>query len=159
MAELGFRSVLLLLLPLLLLTSGFSHHSQAAKLNIPKVLLPLARSTKINFTLEATEGCYRWSSNRPEVASVESVDMDERQCSQRAVLQARSTQLSRLTSIILAEDVVTGQVLRCDAIVDVISEIQIVSTTRELHLEDSPLELMIHALDSEGGGTNFYTHR
>ncbi|MCI4387096.1 hypothetical protein PGIGA_G00070160 [Pangasianodon gigas] len=150
MAELGFRSVLLLLLPLLLLTSGFSHHSHAAKLNIPKVLLPLARSTKINFTLEATEGCYRWSSNRPEVASVESVDMDERQCSQRAVLQARSTQLSRLTSIILAEDVVTGQVLRCDAIVDVISEIQIVSTTRELHLEDSPLELMIHALDSEG---------
>uniref|UniRef100_A0A8C7WMJ7 Nucleoporin 210 n=1 Tax=Oryzias sinensis TaxID=183150 RepID=A0A8C7WMJ7_9TELE len=45
---------------------------------------------------------------------------------------------------------VTGQVLRCDAIVDVISEIQIVSTTRELHLEDSPLELKIHALDSEG---------
>lgn len=45
---------------------------------------------------------------------------------------------------------VTGQVLRCDAIVDIISEIQIVSTTRELHLEDSPLELKIHALDSEG---------
>uniref|UniRef100_A0A672RXZ7 Nucleoporin 210 n=1 Tax=Sinocyclocheilus grahami TaxID=75366 RepID=A0A672RXZ7_SINGR len=45
---------------------------------------------------------------------------------------------------------VTGQVLRCDAIVDVISEIQIESTTRELHLEDSPLELKIHALDSEG---------
>lgn len=46
---------------------------------------------------------------------------------------------------------VTGQVLRCDAIVDIISDIQIVSTTRELHLEDSPLELKIHALDSEGG--------
>lgn len=34
--------------------------SASSKLNIPKVLLPLARSTKINFTLEATEGCYRW---------------------------------------------------------------------------------------------------
>lgn len=45
---------------------------------------------------------------------------------------------------------VTGQVLRCDAIVDIISDILIVSTTRELHLEDSPLELKIHALDSEG---------
>ncbi|CDQ77048.1 unnamed protein product [Oncorhynchus mykiss] len=45
---------------------------------------------------------------------------------------------------------VRGQVLCCDAIVDVISEIQIVSTTRELHLEDSPLELKIYALDSEG---------
>ncbi|XP_060793096.1 nuclear pore membrane glycoprotein 210 [Neoarius graeffei] len=146
MAEFCFRCVFLLLV----LISGCSDCCQAAKLNIPKVLLPLARSTRINFTLEATEGCYRWSSNRPEVASVESVDVDERQCSQRAVLQARSTQPSRLTSIILAEDVVTGQVLRCDAIVDVISEIQIVSTTRELHLEDSPLKLMIHALDSEG---------
>ncbi|TRY98562.1 hypothetical protein DNTS_005269, partial [Danionella cerebrum] len=132
---------------LLLLTCGLRH---AAKLNIPKVLLPLTRSTKINFTLEATEGCYRWSSNRPEVASVEPLEVEERQCSQRAVLQARSSQPSRLTSIILAEDVLTGQVLRCDAIVDVISEIQIVSTTRELHLEDSPLELKIHALDSEG---------
>ncbi|XP_031421461.1 nuclear pore membrane glycoprotein 210 [Clupea harengus] len=124
--------------------------SASSKLNIPKVLLPLARSTRINFTLEATEGCYRWSSNRPEVASIEALDADERQCSQKAVLQARSTQHSRLTSIILAEDILTGQVLRCDAIVDVINEIQIVSTTRELHLEDSPLALKIHAIDSEG---------
>uniref|UniRef100_A0A8C2GK98 Nucleoporin 210 n=1 Tax=Cyprinus carpio TaxID=7962 RepID=A0A8C2GK98_CYPCA len=136
---------------LFILTSAFiCSLTDSAKLNIPKVLLPLARSTKINFTLEATEGCYRWSSNRPEVASIEAVDVDERQCSHKAVVQARSTQPSRLTSIILAEDILTGQVLRCDAIVDVISEIQIESTTRELHLEDSPLELKIHALDSEG---------
>ncbi|NWI14714.1 PO210 protein, partial [Crypturellus soui] len=44
----------------------------------------------------------------------------------------------------------TGQVLRCDAIVDIIHAIQIVSTTRELYLEDSPLKLKIQALDSEG---------
>ncbi|KAJ8016202.1 hypothetical protein DPEC_G00004740 [Dallia pectoralis] len=135
---------------LLLMTSSIET-TRGSKLNIPKVLLPLARSTRINFTLEASEGCYRWSSTRPEVASIEAVEQDNsRQCSQMAVLQARSTQPSRLTSIILAEDVVTGQVLRCDAIVDIVSEIQIVSTTRELHLEDSPLELKIHALDSEG---------
>uniref|UniRef100_A0A7N8YDB4 Nucleoporin 210 n=1 Tax=Mastacembelus armatus TaxID=205130 RepID=A0A7N8YDB4_9TELE len=91
------------------------------------------------------------SSTRPEVASIQVLDEDSsRGCSSRAVLQALSTQPSRLTSIILAEDVVTGQVLRCDAIVDIISDIQIVSTTRELHLEDSPLALKIHALDSEG---------
>ncbi|NWU82500.1 PO210 protein, partial [Onychorhynchus coronatus] len=44
----------------------------------------------------------------------------------------------------------TGQVLCCDAIVDLIHGIQIVSTTRELYLEDSPLQLKILALDSEG---------
>lgn len=125
--------------------------TRASKLNIPKVLLPLARSTRINFTLEATQGCYRWSSTRPEVASIEAVGADgSRDCSQSAVLQAFSTQPSRLTSIILAQDVVTGHVLRCDAIVDIISEIRVVSTTRELHLEDSPLALKIHAFDSEG---------
>lgn len=161
-----------------------------SKLNIPKVLLPLARSTKINFTLETTEGCYRWwvkhpqchisqqntwqstlynevwgvgtlnpirsyyvsflfvhffntrlenvnpveklltwrsscnlsniwlrpwgvcmvmffrTSTRPEVASIQAVDEDKSKgCSSKAVLQAMSTQPSRLTSIILAEDV------------------------------------------------------
>ncbi|XP_067383479.1 nuclear pore membrane glycoprotein 210 isoform X2 [Channa argus] len=140
---------LLVLVFILLIT--VTQVNGTSKLNIPKVLLPLARSTRINFTLETTEGCYRWSSTRPEVASIQAVDEESsRGCSRKAVLQALSTQPSRLTSIILAEDVVTGQVLRCDAIVDIISEIQIVSTTRELHLEDSPLELKIHALDSEG---------
>lgn len=139
---------LLLLALLVLLALGPS--AAAAKLNIPKVLLPFTRATRVNFTLEASEGCYRWSSTRPEVASIEPVGPDERQCSQKAVVQARLSQPARLTSIIFAEDITTGQVLRCDAIVDLIHGIQIVSTTRELYLEDSPLELKIQALDSEG---------
>uniref|UniRef100_A0A8B9GDC4 Nucleoporin 210 n=1 Tax=Amazona collaria TaxID=241587 RepID=A0A8B9GDC4_9PSIT len=118
----------------------------SSKLNIPKVLLPFTRGTPVNFTLEASEGCYRWSSTRPEVASIELINQDERQCSQKALVQARSSQPTRLTSIIFAEDIM----LRCDAIVDTIHGIQIVSTTRELYLEDSPLELKIQALDSEG---------
>ncbi|XP_075407010.1 nuclear pore membrane glycoprotein 210 [Tenrec ecaudatus] len=122
----------------------------ASKLNIPKVLLPFTRATRVNFTLEASEGCYRWSSTRPEVASIEPLGLGEQQCSQKAVVQARLSQPTRLTSIIFAEDVTTGQVLRCDAIVDLIHGIRVVSTTRELYLEDSPLELKIQALDSEG---------
>ncbi|XP_066469901.1 nuclear pore membrane glycoprotein 210 [Tiliqua scincoides] len=121
-----------------------------SRLNIPKVLLPFARSTRINFTLEASEGCYRWSSTRPEVASIEAIVHNNDQCSQKAVVQAQSSQPTRLTSIILAEDVMTGQVLRCDAITDLIHDLHIVSTTKELYLEDSPLQLKIQALDSEG---------
>ncbi|NWI37641.1 PO210 protein, partial [Ptilorrhoa leucosticta] len=90
------------------------------------------------------------SSTRPEVASIEPLGQDGCRCSQRALVQARSSQPTRLTTIISAEDTLTGQVLRCDAIVDLIHGIQVVSTTRELYLEDSPLELKIHALDSEG---------
>ncbi|KAB1264617.1 Nuclear pore membrane glycoprotein 210 [Camelus dromedarius] len=92
----------------------------------------------------------RRSSTRPEVASIEPLGPGEQQCSRKAVVQARLSQPARLTSIIFAEDITTGQVLRCDAIVDLIHGIQIVSTTRELYLEDSPLELKIQALDSEG---------
>ncbi|XP_012587534.1 PREDICTED: nuclear pore membrane glycoprotein 210 [Condylura cristata] len=98
---------------------------------------------------QSLPSCCR-SSTRPEVASIEPLGPDEQQCSQKAVVQARLSQPARLTSIIFAEDVTTGQVLRCDAIVDLIHGIQIVSTTRELYLEDSPLELKIQALDSEG---------
>ncbi|XP_039564493.1 nuclear pore membrane glycoprotein 210 [Passer montanus] len=133
-------------LPLLLLL----HLAASSKLNTPKVLLPFTRGTRVNFTLEASEGCYRWSSTRPEVASIEPLGPAGCRCSQRALVQARSSQPTRLTAIISAEDTLTGQVLRCDAIVDLIHGIQVVSTTRELYLEDSPLELKIHALDSEG---------
>uniref|UniRef100_A0A8C3UCH4 Nucleoporin 210 n=1 Tax=Catharus ustulatus TaxID=91951 RepID=A0A8C3UCH4_CATUS len=133
-------------LPLLILL----HLAASSKLNTPKVLLPFTRGTRVNFTLEASEGCYRWSSTRPEVASIEPLGQDGCRCSQRALVQARSSQPMRLTAIISAEDTLTGQVLRCDAIVDLIHGIQVVSTTRELYLEDSPLELKIHALDSEG---------
>ncbi|XP_073087206.1 nuclear pore membrane glycoprotein 210 isoform X1 [Manis javanica] len=139
--------------PLLFALSGLlalGPTAAAAKLNIPKVLLPFTRATRVNFTLEASEGCYRWSSTRPEVASIEPLGPSEQQCSRQAVVQARLSQPARLTSIIFAEDITTGQVLRCDAIVDLIHGIQIVSTTRELYLEDSPLELKIQALDSEG---------
>ncbi|XP_045407447.1 nuclear pore membrane glycoprotein 210 isoform X2 [Lemur catta] len=147
MAARAWEPPLLLALSLLL---ALGPPAAVAKLNIPKVLLPFTRATRVNFTLEASEGCYRWSSTRPEVASIEPLGLAEQQCSQKAVVQARLTQPARLTSIIFAEDVTSGQVLRCDAIVDLIHGIQIVSTTRELYLEDSPLELKIQALDSEG---------
>ncbi|XP_072928260.1 nuclear pore membrane glycoprotein 210 [Hemitrygon akajei] len=124
--------------------------SEASKLNIPKVLLPFARSTTVNFTLEAAEGCYKWWSTRPDVASIEPLNPSDQQCSQNAVVFSRASQPARLTSIIFAEEIAFGRVLRCDVIVDVISRIEIVSTTRELYLEDSPLKLRITALDSEG---------
>nr|XP_041573643.1 nuclear pore membrane glycoprotein 210-like [Taeniopygia guttata] len=132
-------------LPLLLL-----HLAAFSRLNTAKVPLPFTRGTRVNFTLEASEGCCCWSSTRPEAASIEPLGPAGCLCSQRALVQARSSQPTRLTTIISAEDTLTGQVLRCDAIVDLIHGIQVVSTMRELYLEDSPLELKIHALDSEG---------
>lgn len=59
MAAARGRGLPLLLLALsVLLALGLT--AAAAKLNIPKVLLPFTRATRVNFTLEASEGCYRW---------------------------------------------------------------------------------------------------
>lgn len=44
----------------------------------------------------------------------------------------------------------TDHELRCDVRVDVINSIEIVSRTRELYVDDAPLELMVRALDAEG---------
>lgn len=46
--------------------------------------------------------------------------------------------------------VVTDRELRCDVKVDVIDSIEIVSRTRELYVDDAPLELMAQALDAAG---------
>eukprot|EP00058_Branchiostoma_floridae_P022277 XP_002607767.1 hypothetical protein BRAFLDRAFT_82784 [Branchiostoma floridae] len=124
--------------------------SFASKLNAPKVLLPYYSTVATNFTLEASDGCFTWRSTRPEVATVQIVPVHHgKECSNKAVVTAVSTQPNKLTSIILAEEQETGQMLRCDVIVDRIHSITVETTTRELYLEDSPESFEIKALDDE----------
>ncbi|XP_041094848.1 nuclear pore membrane glycoprotein 210-like isoform X2 [Polyodon spathula] len=124
--------------------------AETSKLNAPKLLLPYSAAAKVNFTLEAEEGCYAWRSSRVAAVLVEPVFVNGTPCSRSAVVSALSTQPSRLASGIVAEEMVTGRVLRCSVVVDVICSIEIVSTTRELYVDDSPLELSVRALDQEG---------
>uniref|UniRef100_A0A4W3IMQ7 Nucleoporin 210 like n=1 Tax=Callorhinchus milii TaxID=7868 RepID=A0A4W3IMQ7_CALMI len=107
---------------------------------LPSILLPYSHASVL---------CYRYST-RPDVATIEPEYKNGTDCSQAALISARSTQPVRLTSIIIAEETVTGQILRCDTMVDVISQIEILSTTRELYVDDSLLKLTVRALDEEG---------
>ncbi|KAM7318407.1 hypothetical protein ACRRTK_023144 [Alexandromys fortis] len=123
----------------------------ANKLNVPQVLLPFSREPgRVPFLLEAQRGCYSWHSTHHDVVTIEPSYENGTSCSQRAVLVAESTQPIRLSSIILAREVVTDHELRCDVKVDVIDSIEIVSRTRELYVDDAPLELMVRALDAQG---------
>uniref|UniRef100_A0A8C4R6Z5 Uncharacterized protein n=1 Tax=Eptatretus burgeri TaxID=7764 RepID=A0A8C4R6Z5_EPTBU len=95
----------------------------------------------------------RRRSTRPETVTVEpfwTLDDRGQDCSKTALVTARSSHASRQMAIVFAEETVTGWLLRCDVIIDVISGIQVSSTTRELYLEDSPLKLSIRAFDREG---------
>ena len=55
-----------------------------------------------------------------------------------------------MTSIILAKEIKTDKLIRCDVIVDKIDSIRIKHTTTHLYLEDSPECFTVEALDTEG---------
>uniref|UniRef100_H0WM32 Nucleoporin 210 like n=1 Tax=Otolemur garnettii TaxID=30611 RepID=H0WM32_OTOGA len=150
-ASRGFGLLFSLSLHRLLLMLLFLLEILANKLNVPQVLLPFGREPgRVPFLLEAQRGCYTWHSTHHDAVTVEPLYENGTLCSQRAVLIAESTQPIRLSSIILAREIVTDHELRCDVKVDVIDSIEIVSRSRELYVDDSPLELMVTALDAEG---------
>ncbi|BFZ03901.1 hypothetical protein BsWGS_06940 [Bradybaena similaris] len=142
--------------------SSFLQHFvsvHSAKLNAPKVLLPFYSSVVVNYTLEVqyspedaqTENtCYQWRSSRPDVADVHLVNSRDGTCSQVAIISAVSRTTHQVTTVIVAENKETGEVLRSNVNVGEIVHLQIQTTTRSLFLEDTPEELIAQAVDSEG---------
>lgn len=57
---------------------------------------------------------------------------------------------SRTTAIVLAEDLATGEVLRCNVILDAIDALAVRTTTRELYLEEAPEQFELSAHDAQG---------
>ncbi|KAK3608986.1 hypothetical protein CHS0354_020538 [Potamilus streckersoni] len=131
---------------------------RAARLSDPKILLPYHSSVITNFTLKINltreesrvHSCYTWRSSRLDVAILDLINSTDGECAYLARISAVSKSSHRKTSIITAEDKVTGQVLKCIVIVDTISRIEMETTTRLLFLEDSPEELMVRGYDAEG---------
>ncbi|CAH1388735.1 unnamed protein product [Nezara viridula] len=122
-----------------------------SKLSVPRVLLPLFRDLSINFTLDISGGgCYKWSSSRRDIVEVVPLYGYAEECSRQATITVVTKELTRNTAIILAKDVFTGQILRADVIVDKIDSLQIVTTTRELFIEEPPEMFEVRAYDDQG---------
>ncbi|XP_076808980.1 nuclear pore membrane glycoprotein 210-like isoform X1 [Clavelina lepadiformis] len=118
---------------------------------VPKLLLPYYDQVQVNYTLNSEEGCYKWKSLNPSIASIKPISgHDASGCSSSAVVFVESRVPSRKITLVLAESEHTGSILQCDVIVDRIHAIDIISRTRELYLEDPPETLKIRALDTEG---------
>ncbi|XP_042211678.1 nuclear pore membrane glycoprotein 210-like isoform X2 [Homarus americanus] len=121
----------------------------ASKLNVPRVLLPYNHEIPSNFTLKVFEGgCYQWSCSRSEVVLLTEVIEDG--CANEVQVSAISRSPSRQTAIILAQDSGSGGILRCDVLVDTIHRLEIVTTTRELYVEEAPEEFEVRAYDDQG---------
>lgn len=89
------------------------------------------------------------SSSRPEIVQVVPLS-DEEGCSIKAVVSAATKEPIRNTVIVLAEEVNTGFILRCDVIVDVIKSLAVTTTTRELYMEEAPEMFEVRADDNQG---------
>ncbi|XP_046623224.1 nuclear pore membrane glycoprotein 210 [Neodiprion virginianus] len=122
------------------------------RLNVPRVLLPIFNDFPTNFTLEVTEGgCYKWSSSRTDLIRLVPLNENfDKTCSSAVLVQTVTKDSTRNTAIVLAEDVTTGQFLRCDVIVDAIFAFNLVTTTRELFIEEAPEVFEVRANDEQG---------
>lgn len=91
------------------------------------------------------------ATTRNDVINLIPLDPDEeRGCSTKVVITTVSREFARNIAVVLAEDVSSRQVLRCDVIVDAIASLTITTTTRELFMEEAPETFEVHAFDDQG---------
>ncbi|XP_002059350.3 nuclear pore membrane glycoprotein 210 isoform X2 [Drosophila virilis] len=129
---------------------------ESAKLNHPRVLLPIFQDKSINFTLEVVDpNCYKWTSSRQDLISVTPVYSGFSECASQAIVTVQTREKRRNTAIVFAEEVATGATLRCDVIVDTIDRLNVRTATRQLYLEEAPATFELHAFDSQGN--EFFT--
>ncbi|EDV59867.1 uncharacterized protein Dere_GG23181 [Drosophila erecta] len=144
------------ILCMILLILARNHHTEADRLNHPRVLLPIFEEKAINFTLEVDEpNCYKWSSSRQDLISVMPIYKGFSECAYQAVVTVRTHDRRRNTAIVFAEEVHTGEMLRSDVIVDVIASLNVRTATRQLYLEEAPAMFELHAFDEQGN--EFFT--
>lgn len=84
-------------------------------------------------------------------------DAESVECSSKAVLTTVFREKRRSTAFVLAKDLATGEVLRCDVILDLIDKLDVLTTTRELYLEEAPETFELWAQDSQGENSYFVT--
>lgn len=139
-------------LKLLICVLTLISQTSATKLNYPRVLLPIFDKISINFTLEVIEkGCFKWTSSRTDLIRL-TPEYDEHsdRCTSKAVVSVITKEKYRNTAIVLAENLASGEVIRCDVIVDIIDQLEVLTTTRELYLEEAPETFELYAQDSQG---------
>lgn len=92
------------------------------------------------------------SSSRLDLISITPIydNAEDVDCSSKAVLTTVFREKRRSTALVLAKDLATSEVLRCDVILDIIEQLGVLTTTRELYLDEAPETFELWAQDSQG---------
>lgn len=89
-------------------------------------------------------------SSGTDLITLQPIYDDNNDCTHKVLIIAISREKTKKTAIVLAESVDTGEVLRCDVIVDLIHSLAVHTTTRELYLEEAPETFALKAQDAQG---------
>jgi nuclear pore complex protein Nup210 len=91
------------------------------------------------------------STTRSDIIKLNLIDANhDLDCSSKAEVITVTKELMRNLAVVLAQDVQTEQILKCDVVVDVIHSFGISTTTRELFMEEVPEVFQLFALDDQG---------
>jgi hypothetical protein len=104
---------------------------------------------QVSFTLRAYGGCFEWSSQRPDLVSVNQGVSKQQGCSTSAVITPSAKSFQGGRAWVIARDKETGAELRCEVHVAAIANITIDSSARSIGV-DTVETLTIRAVDDHG---------
>lgn len=95
---------------------------------------------------------------RMDVVYLTPVDEDSvLHCSSKVIVSTITREQAKNIAVVLAEDIHTSQILRCDVIVDSINSLTITTTAKELFMEEAPEAFEVRAYDDQGKCIGFIT--
>ncbi|KAH6830507.1 embryo defective 3012 [Perilla frutescens var. hirtella] len=146
-----FPSTPFLLSPLFFLL--VLHHATSFSASGPhiadvNILLPPKMTHPVEYRLQGTDGCFKWSWDHHDILSVLPEFNTSSRCSTSARLRSIAPYGGRKETAVYATDLNSGMMIRCKVYVDTISRIQIFHNSVKLDL-DGLATLRVRAFDSE----------
>ncbi|KAF3328130.1 nuclear pore complex protein GP210 [Carex littledalei] len=112
------------------------------------ILLPPRMTNPVEYRLQGSDGCFRWSWDHHDILSVEPEYNATSRCSTSARLVSKSPYVGRKETSVYATDLISGTAIRCKVIIDNISRIQIFHHAVKIDLDELAV-LQIRGFDDE----------
>ncbi|KAJ1693956.1 hypothetical protein LUZ63_010654 [Rhynchospora breviuscula] len=112
------------------------------------ILLPPRITNPVEYRLQGSDGCFRWSWDHHDILSVQPEYNATSRCSTSARLVSVAPYVGRKETSVYATDLISGTTIRCKVVVDNISRIQIFHHAVKIDLDELAV-LQIRGFDEE----------
>ncbi|KAE8694382.1 GP210 protein [Hibiscus syriacus] len=143
-----FNILLLFTVSFTVVTGTTSHSSSGPHIADVNILLPPKMTNPVEYRLQGSDGCFKWSWDHHEILSVLPEYNVTNPCSTSARLRSIAPYSGRKETAVYARDVNTGIVIRCKVFIDNFDRIQIFHNSIKLDL-DGLATLRVRAFDTE----------